>query len=308
MPDRGHCCAWHQQTGKLVAFARRPDNFAVLINGRSRTEPIAFKSPTNRHFYGHGVFSPDGRLLFAPENDWSAKRGVIGVYDMSDARAVHRIGEFPSYGIGPHEILWSEMHQCLVVANGGILTHPDRRRQKLNIASMAPNISFIDPSSGSLIAQHQLPAHLHQVSLRHMALDALGKVWVGGQYEGPEQDLPPLVSCFSVDHEPELLELPEQLTSSLNNYVGSVSTSKDGTVISTTCPRGNKVLFWETATKELIGTQGIDDGCGVAALGKREFLITDGSGTLRYVHVDENYLEVTGVRSGASWDNHLTAL
>ena len=46
---------------------------------------MTIPSIEGRHFFGHGVFSPDGKLLYATENDFEAARGVIGVYDVRPA-------------------------------------------------------------------------------------------------------------------------------------------------------------------------------------------------------------------------------
>ena len=50
-----------------------------------------FTTPTDRHFYGHGVFASDGHLLFTTENDFAAEAGVIGIWDVTGG--FKRIGE-----------------------------------------------------------------------------------------------------------------------------------------------------------------------------------------------------------------------
>jgi hypothetical protein len=57
---------------------------------------------------------------------------VIGVRDAS--AGYRHIGELPSHGIGPHDLALLSDERTLVVANGGIRTHPDRRREELNLA------------------------------------------------------------------------------------------------------------------------------------------------------------------------------
>ena len=91
-------------------------------------------SVPGRHFFGHGAFSPDGRLLYATENDFDNARAVVGVYDVGSGFA--RIGEFGTQGVGAHELLLSPDGELLVVANGGIETHPDYGRAELNLDTM----------------------------------------------------------------------------------------------------------------------------------------------------------------------------
>ncbi|MDX5593276.1 DUF1513 domain-containing protein [Pseudovibrio sp. SPO723] len=307
LPDRGHSAAWHRETAKLVAFARRPGNFAMYVNGMAGDGPVMFTAPEDRHFYGHGVFSQDGKVLYAPENDWVHKRGVLGLYDMTGARP-HRIGEMDTGGIGPHDILLSPTCGSLVIANGGIHTRPDRDREKLNIDSMLPSVAFLHPQTGEIRARHELDPSLHQLSLRHMAMDGHGRVWVGGQYQGDKSELPPLIASFTLDGTPRIHEMPQQIKAQLSNYVGSVTASGDGEVIVTSCPRGGKILFWNASSGDYIGAQAVADGCGVAPLDQEFFLISDGSGGLRFAEGTSEYLELTAQVPGTSWDNHLISL
>jgi len=84
LPGRGHGFAANTKAQWLVAFARRPGNFAMAIHRRQATEPVVFHTPGDRHFYGHGAFSEDGRLLYAAENAFETGEGAIGVYDVTD--------------------------------------------------------------------------------------------------------------------------------------------------------------------------------------------------------------------------------
>ena len=171
LPGRGHGVAVSPDRRRLVAFARRPGTFALLIGPFDDADPLVFSAEPDRHFCGHGCFSADGRLLYAVENDFVSVRGVLGVYDLSGKRP-RRIGELETWGIGPHESVLSADGRTLIVANGGIETHPDRGREKLNLETMQPSVAYLDAATGDLLARHRLDASLHQLSLRHMAVDA----------------------------------------------------------------------------------------------------------------------------------------
>jgi hypothetical protein len=307
LPGRGHGIAVSPDRRRLVAFARRPGTFAVVVRPFEDADPLLVTADPGRHFYGHGCFSADGRLLYAVENDFDAARGVVGIYDMS-GRDVRRIGEFDSHGIGPHDLHLSPDGRTLIVANGGIRTHPSRAREKLNLDTMAPSMVFLDSGTGELLAEHALDAALHQLSLRHMALDAGGRAWVGGQFEGPESETPPLVGVFSRDEAPVLTVIPDDLSSGLRNYIGSVTASASGEVIATSAPRGGQTLFWKAETGAFLGAQAIPDGCGVAPIDQGSFLVSDGNGALSLVGDPEAPAEILARPPGISWDNHMAAL
>ncbi len=307
LPGRGHGIAVSPDGRRVMAFARRPGTFALLIDPFERTEPQVLTSIEGRHFYGHGCFSPDGRLVYAVENDYDAVRGVLGVYDVS-GRQIRRIGEIETGGIGPHDILLAEGGKVLVVANGGIETHPSRPREKLNLDTMQPSVVFLDRESGDLLAGHSLSRDLHQLSLRHMAMDGEGKVWVGGQFEGDKSLTPPLVARMTRDSGPEFTEIPLTLASGLQSYIGSVVANASGDVIATSAPRGGQVLFWAADTGAFLGADQVVDGCGLAPLDASGFLISDGTGGLRYAEDPQSLPEILARPPGVSWDNHMVAL
>jgi len=191
LPDRGHDVTFDPRSRRSVVFARRPGTFAVVFDHGGGQPPLTLTSPEGRHFFGHGLFSPDGKLLYATENDYDKAAGLIGVYDATDR--FRRIGEFPTHGMDPHEVILMPDGKTLAIANGGIETHPDFGRSKLNVATMKPSLVFVDRLTGSLLEEHVLAPALHQLSIRHMALDGGGDVWFGCQFEGPPETWPPLV-------------------------------------------------------------------------------------------------------------------
>lgn len=278
LPDRGHDVTWSPVTGQAVVFARQPGTFAVIFDPAGRAAPQTLSSVPGRHFFGHGAFSPDGRLLYATENDFDNARAVVGVYDVGSGFA--RIGEFDTQGVGAHELLLSPDGELLVVANGGIETHPDYGRAELNLDTMDPSISFIEAKSGALVGQLRLAAELHQLSIRHMAFDARGRVWFGCQFRGAPADRPQLVGYATREGEIRLIELPESALGSLRNYVGSVAASADGDRIAVSSPEGNVILAIDAASGALQLSETLDNGCGLAPDGAG-FLASSGEGALR---------------------------
>jgi uncharacterized protein len=277
LPDRGHDITISREAGRGVVFARQPGTFAVVFDPAGREAPQTLTSIEGRHFFGHGLFSPDGRLLYATESDFEAAQGVVGIYDATDQ--YRRIGEFPTHGTGPHEMLLMPDGVTLVVANGGIETHPDYGRTEFNLATMEPSIAFIDRRDGRLVGQLRLDATLHQLSIRHMAIDARGRVWFGCQYRGPEGDRPQLVGYATMDGDIRLVELPPDTLGDLRNYVGSVAVSGDGERIAVSSPEGNLLVVVDAGTGQQITVEGLRNGCGLAADGEG-FAASSGLGEL----------------------------
>jgi hypothetical protein len=124
LPSRGHDIVARPGGTELVVFARRPGNWAVVLDLAYRRIAQTILAREDRHFYGHGAFSADGRLLLASENNADTGDGLLGIYDATDG--YRRMGEIGSRGIGPHDLKLLPDRKTLAVANGGLRTLPDR--------------------------------------------------------------------------------------------------------------------------------------------------------------------------------------
>jgi hypothetical protein len=300
---RGHSFAIDAPRRRAVAFDRSPGRHAVAfdIDGKGTPQPLV--AARDRHFFGHGIFSSDGRLMLANENDYESGRGVTGIYDASDG--FRRLGEFNSGGIGPHDIVMMADDRTACIANGGILTHPDYDRLKLNIDTMAPSLAYLDTATGEIVEQASLPPDLHRLSIRHLALDARGDVWFGCQYEGDALDRPPLVGRHRRGRQPELFAGPDRTLRQLDNYIGSVAVDLSGEIVATSSPRGGLVVLWDAATGSYLGEKPLADGCGVAPFGAGRILASSGRGRLSAMDAADEPRQLLGENPDRAWDNHL---
>ncbi|MCX7566363.1 DUF1513 domain-containing protein [Sulfitobacter sp. F26169L] len=299
LPSRGHAAAAHPTRPEAVAFARRPGTFAVVIDCVTGQQRATLHSPQGRHFYGHGTFSADGKYLFTTENDYEAGQGRIGVWDAT--RGYRRIDEWASGGIGPHDIKRLANRDTLVVANGGIDTHPDSGRTKLNISTMRPNLAYIE--GGEVVETASLPDDMHKNSIRHLAVDRYGTVAFGMQWQG-DTAVAALVGTHQRGRGISLMKAPAPDVRALNSYIGSIAYSDGGHIIAVTSPRGGVVQFYDAQTGRLISATQLTDVSGVFSLGPR-FAVTSGTGE---IHTASPVGNVFASRSDLRWDNHLVPI
>lgn len=262
LPDRGHAAAAHPDRPEAVAFARRPGTFALVINCATGALEARLHSPEGRHFYGHGAFSQDGTRLYTTENDMETLEGVIGIWETAGYR---RIGEFPSGGIGPHEMKRLPGAETLVVANGGIATHPESGRAKLNLPTMRANLSHLDPEGG-VLDQVELPDTMQLNSIRHIDLRADGMVAAAMQWQGDETAAPPLLALYRAGGALHFAQAPEALHRQQRGYVGSVAFSGDGGRVGVTSPRGNLMLVFDASSGTYLEAVEVADVSGIAPL------------------------------------------
>lgn len=294
LPARGHAAAAHPDRPEAVAFARRPGTYALVLNCVTGAVTARLTPPEGRQFNGHGAYSPDGSLLMTSEVVAEGSEGRIGLWE---TRGYTRIGEWASGGIGPHDMKRLADGR-LVVANGGIRTDPGDRT-KLNTDSMRPNLTLLS-AEGRVLDQAELPAELHQNSIRHLALVGQG-VAFALQWEGDPAEPVPQLGLWTPGQAPQLCPPAEADAFALQGYAGSIAASAG--MIAVTSPKGGVVMLFDAKGAPL-ATHRRADLCGVAP-GPGGFVATDGQGAVW--SCDKAGLAPLG-QGATLWDNHLVAL
>lgn len=215
LPGRGHAAAAHPRLAEAVAFARRPGTFALVIDCATGETRHRLTPPEGMQFNGHGAYSADGALLMTSEVVAEGSAGRIGLWD---TRSYTRLTDWPTHGIGPHEIRRLADGR-LAVANGGIQTDPVDRT-KLNLPDMRPNLTLLS-ADGDLLDQVDLP-DLHQNSIRHLALQG-DTIAFAMQWEGDPTEPVPQFGLWTPGSAPTLCTPPEAEALTLQGYAGSIA-------------------------------------------------------------------------------------
>lgn len=309
LPERGHDIAIRPGSRQLIVFARRPGNWAAIINRDSGQVGQVIVTPPDRHFYGHGAFSADGTLLYATENNRTNSQGILGIYDAT--ASYRRIGEMPSHGIGPHDLAFLPGYQHMVVANGGIKTQVETGREILNKDDMEPSLAIVDPKSGEALLSIDFGPKLKGLSIRHIAVTPSGETVFGCQYTGDQDEMPALVGTLTPEGRTRFLDMPEDDLTSMANYVGSVALDASSKIAAATSPIGNTIAWWDLTTGQYLGRRRMSDVCGIApAPLEGVFLATSGNSGVRLAPVAKTDLALLGGTELDHWiwDNHVRAI
>jgi uncharacterized protein len=306
VPMRAHGCALDPRNPqRIVFFARRPGTEAFELHRDSMQVRAAFATGPGRHLAGHGAFSAAGDLLFVPEHDYEKARGIVTVRDARNYAIVH---EIDTQGIDPHEVAWLPDGRTLLVANGGILTHPRSFRRKLNIPTMDPSLCAIDANTGACLEQWRLPDHL--LSIRHLALTRNGVAAAGLQYEGDVDNAPGIVALHRPGAGLRLLAAPPAEMKKFKGYVASVAISEQLGVIAAACPYGNGIACWSLHDERYLGFVAASETYGLSRLADGSIAASQRDGTA--FDIDETRLRshflqfesTTAIR----WDDHWVAV
>ncbi len=309
LPGRGHDIAVSPNGDLAVVFARRPGRFLLTFNPATGEHDDPQWCPVDRHLFGHGVFSHDGAVLFVTENDFETGEGRIAVLDPRDR--FRRIDDISSHGVGPHDLLGWPNSDLILVANGGIHTHPETGREKLNLSTMESSLVLLDPRDGNSISSAVLPDALQRLSLRHLDISSNGTVVVGGQWEGENGWPTPLVGVWDGSQPLTLVDAFSPANLAMAGYVGSVALNTAGTTIAATSPVSGVITLWDRESLQARGSTFLPDVCGLCAdPDGPDFMVSTGLGMVHKLdgqtaHILESRSHTVDQRL---WDNHLVGV
>ena len=305
IPMRAHGCAVHPtDPNRVLFFARRPGTQAFELDRSTMQVRTVFTTREGQHLAGHGTYSSDGEFVLTPEHDYERVRGVVVV---RDARTFSVVDEIDTHGIDPHELAGLPDGKSLLVANGGIMTHPRTFRRKLNIPSMDPSLCVLDAATGECREQWRLPDHL--LSIRHVAMTSDGTTAVGLQYEGKKQEAPGIVALYRPGANFRLLTAPAKETERFAGYVASVAVSEAHDVIAAACPYGGGVACWSLRDERYLGFIAASETYGLSRVADGTILASQRDGTafsLPETRLRSQFLKISSSQP-IRWDDHWVA-
>lgn len=303
LPARGHGAVPHPlKKGTAIVYARRPGTFLMEVDfAQGKITQHVTAAPSN-HFFGHGVFSADGQTLISIENNFEQGRGEVVLRDSNNYQI---IDIFDAGGVGPHQCCLMPDGKTLVIANGGIKTHPDWPRKKLNLETMSPALTYLDLTSGKIIGQYRLENH--QLSIRHLDVSAKGKVIAGLQYQGPKTNQVALAISHQGEDSLQFLQADNHVWRAMNQYTASVQINDASNSVAISCPRGNRVTFWDLTSNGYLEKVNLRDAAGLSLV-DQAFVASSGKGTViqqqTAIESPMKRLQFKDIR----WDNHLTTI
>lgn len=302
VPERCHGGCPRPGSTEVLMFPRRPGYHFYVVDVAKGEIQRTVDAGEDHHFYGHGAFSPDGRFVYVTTNHYTSGEGLISVFDAD--RQYARVARYLLGGIGPHEVRLHPDGNTLVIGLGGIKTHPDLDRIKLNLDTMQPALLLMDRRSGEITGRFA-PSH-HQLSCRHLAISPEGVVVAGYQFQGPVWKTPPLIALLDTrTREFREISLPDELQKSLRNYTASVAISPTLPRFAITTPRANRVIIYDYAENRLVKAPAVTDSAGVISDGAGGFIVSSGKGGLFAIPPSGDRIRrLAGYP--IHWDNHLT--
>lgn len=200
------------------------------------------KTVADREFYGHGAFTPDGKTLFAAEaivGDGSYD-GVIAV---RDGESFELQGEFPTFGIAPHDCHLVDDGRTLVITNGGAPLD----------AEGDPCISYVDIKSREM--RQKLVFRNKRINAGHIAITGKGEVACVSAPRGGIADKAAdwLGSIHFYDPaRGSMTEPDDPILGKMRGETLSVAIHEPSMIVGATNPSADLLTFWDFRTGKLV--------------------------------------------------------
>lgn len=201
-------------------------------------ELLRFIPPApGRWFYGHGVFSADGALLFSTETVNHTGEGRIGVRDAHSFRCLE---DFPTFGHNPHDCHLVEDGRVLVITNGGG-----------KAGGAQPCVTWVDVATQTLLHRQDIQGERHNAG--HLAITPGGTLAVvSAPRAGLGERAPGGVSLRpGIDDTLQLITDPPEVTGRMTGEALSVEIHEPTGTVAATHPVGGMVTFWSAADRTL---------------------------------------------------------
>lgn len=248
LPLYGHVPIQSKINPNLCVTVEKLGVRAAEIDFIAKKMTREFKTAEGNRFYGHAVYSNDGKFLFTSEMNDRLNRGEIVVRDASSLKVVT---ELPSHGLFPHDLQMAKDGKSLIVVNQGETSPAPRGLASAGeVRPPSTNLSWIDFSSGKLLKQMSILENKY-ASIGHFAIDSAG--WIVAVGSHTERAFP-VGRSFIISPEGKQSEFHPEIQSATDNEFFSVALDEKLNVAVISAPAGNQIHFLNYRTNKLLKT------------------------------------------------------
>ncbi|HEX4918267.1 MAG TPA: DUF1513 domain-containing protein [Limnobacter sp.] len=260
VPTRPHGLMW-LNSETCVVIARRPGDWLMRIHWPSGQHQRVWLGGEH-HLNGHALLAQDGRWLYTSETDLVSGQGML-VQRHAQSLGIEAV--WPTLGQDPHEMIALPAgvaglkQPCVLVANGGIPSHADMGRTKVNLEAMDSSLVAMHPLHGEVLRQWTVQDR--RLSLRHLALhqpsNTVGIAMQAQHHDAAQRHAAPLLALLDASG----LRVVEG-TANRKGYAGDVAATLEGFAISCTL---NDSVCITNPQGQLLEEQHWPEACAIAA-------------------------------------------
>lgn len=227
-PFYGHTVNQNAVHLEQVASIQKWGTLGAILNIKSKSIINFIHAVDSRMFFGHCLFSADGKTLVCTEANIDEKDGLLVLRSVPDMKI---IGQMSSYGKLPHECHSFNGGKTIVTAN-------------CHTEAGFGNVAWVDFQSGKLLKKVTFDKQNFAPS--HMDMSHDGWFCFGGrQYnKDPERkDAKDLISFISPSGEVFIPKIPDDISKRSSGEALSISFVGKTGLVAITIPESNLLLM-----------------------------------------------------------------
>ncbi len=164
---------------ELAVFSLWSDQAAIL-DIKEKKPPRLIKEEAGHRFFGHGVFSKDGKRLFTTGQNDTTGIGEVSLWDVTSQKLVSR---FSVFGFYPYDIKLSNSGNELIVAVAGRSKDSASTKPKLTLhMSEESSLTYLSYPNGEFIKRIEFTEH--DKSILHFEISSDSWIVGAGQSKG----------------------------------------------------------------------------------------------------------------------------
>jgi hypothetical protein len=298
LSGRAHSVAALRWRGEVIAVARRPDRWAIVIDPAKPQVAVTIRPTEGHNFSGHVAISLDSALAAFVEIRESDAVGFLSMREVGGAW--REVGRLETSGIGPHMAAWlDERH--IAVANGGYYDVGDVRSPD---GSIGASLAVIDWMSGRPASFASTGVAYADYSLRHIAVAPEGLAVVLQRNGNSQADTPPAALWRGGGLVPMPAAAP--MLDPLRGNCSDVIVVGD--YIVTTSRLAGTIGAWRRSDRAWLGSAELADVGALAADDDGNCFATSKDGTLAGIAFEPGPVVGWQQHVTFGWDNHGTFL
>ncbi len=237
----------------VYALGERPSTTSTIIDVKTKKVVNEFFDTKGYYFYGHGLVSADGKLLYCTENHFKTGEGIISIRDASNGKILDQL---PSFGYAPHEMKYLS-NGLIAVANSGhagLTTVKDEEYILENVVQPRDNLQsslvVIDPIKKKKVKEFKIDTKYKDVTIRHLDIDENDTVYMSlRQYNYTDADpqfleVPPVAYLKKNSEKIEYFQSNLKTNNILKRFSLSVCANDKTGIIGVTHPDSHAITFW----------------------------------------------------------------
>ena len=246
----------------------------------------AITPKAGHHFYGHGVHSADGAVVFAVESRLDDNTGVITV---RDGQTFAILDEFPSFGDRPHD--------CMLVGDGGVLAITNGGGPR---SSTRPgSVTFVSVDDRRLLDKREVITQ--KLNAGHFAITSAGALAVvSAPREGMAETEVGGVSLSGDAGKLSYMAEPQALAARMTGEALSVCIDEALGHVVVTHPHAHLVSIWDLGRRALVKSLELESPRGVMMTADGKYFVISFGARAALLLLDRQTLEPAGERGRAT--------